>query len=484
MTSAAAKIVLGALVGCLLGLLLSASGALERIGLRGSRPASSPWTPALSVGGQAHSEFALLARKAAPGVVNVHTSKTVVRSPARSPFPGLFGNPFGRYSTPTARTENVPSLGTGFIISAEGDILTNNHVVDGVDTIDVMFSDGSVAPAAIVGQDPKTDLALIRVANRKNLHALPLGDSNAILPGDWVVAIGNPFGLGHTVTVGIVSAKGRDIGQAPYDDLIQTDAAINPGNSGGPLLNAEGAVIGINTLMSPGANTIGFAVPINLAKEIVPQLLASGRVVRGFLGVNIQPVTAEIVAAFDLPGRDGALIRHVEPGGPAETGGLRPGDVIVGYRGQRVRRLRDLPRAVSRTVVGSKVEVEILRDGARHTVTVRIAELPAPDLAGPRAVAARETLDFGLRVEDPAPALRRRLGMASRGGVVIAAVDSNSGAAQAGLQPGDALLTMNRRAIESSDGLRARLARAGPRVLFLVLRGSQTLFVPVARHPT
>ena len=437
----------------------------------------------LSLDGQGHSQFALLARKAAPGVVNVHTSKTVVRSPARSPFPGLFGNPFGRYTTPTARKENVPSLGTGFIISADGDIVTNNHVVDGVDTIDVMFSDGSVAPAAIVGQDPKTDLALIRVANRRNLHALPLGDSDAILPGDWVVAIGNPFGLGHTVTVGIVSAKGRDIGQAPYDDLIQTDAAINPGNSGGPLLNAAGEVIGINTLISPGANTIGFALPINLAKEIVPQLLASGRVIRGFLGVKVQPLTAEIATAFGLPGRGGALIAHVEPGGPAERGGLRRGDVIVGYRGQRVGRIRDLPRAVSRTAVGTEVDVEIIRDGSPYTVTVRIAELPDPELARLRAMAARQTSAFGFRVEDPAPGVRQRLGMDARGGVVIAAVDPNSGAAQAGLQPGDALLELNRKAIRNSQDLRKRLERVGPRALFLVLRGSQTLFVPVARRP-
>ena len=484
MTSTAARIVLGALVGCVLGLVLTASGALERVGLRGPRPSPSAAATLPSIGEEGHSSFALLARRAAPGVVNVHTSKTVVRSPVRPPFPGLFGNPFGRYSAPTAREVRVPSLGTGFIISADGYIVTNNHVVDGVDTIDVMFSDGSEASAAIVGQDPKTDLALIRVANRQDLHALPLGDSDAILPGDWVIAIGNPFGLGQTVTVGIVSAKGRDIGQAPYDDLIQTDAAINPGNSGGPLLNTAGEVIGINTLISPDANTIGFALPINLAKEIVPQLQASGRVIRGFLGVKVQPLTAEIAAVFGLPGREGALIRHVEPGGPAESGGLRRGDVIVGYRGQRVRRIRDLPRAVSRTAVGSEVDVEIIREGSPHTVTVRIAELPDPELARLRAMAARQTPTFGLRVEDPVLGVRQRLGMDARGGVVIAAVDPNSGAAQAGLQPGDALLELNRRAIENSQDLRQRLERAGPRVLFLVLRGSQTLFVPVARHPS
>ena len=281
-----------------------------------------------------------------------------------------------------------------------------------------------------------------------------------------------------------MSAKGRDIGQAPYDDLIQTDAAINPGNSGGPLLNAAGEVIGINTLISPGANTIGFALPINLAREIVPQLQASGRVIRGFLGVQVQPITAEIAAQFSLPGREGALIAHVQSGGPAENGGLRSGDVIVGYRGQRVRRIRDLPRAVSSPPVGSEAEVEFIRDGSPHTVIVRIAELPDPELARRQAIAARQTPPFGLRVEDPAPALRRRLGMDARGGVVIAAVDPNSGASQAGLQPGDALLGLNRRAIRNSDDLRARLKRAGPRVLFLVLRGSQTLFVPVARHPS
>jgi serine protease Do len=498
MATTTLKVSVGVLVGCALGLLLTATGALERIGLqpRSWSPSSSgggtgdPPPPALGVDPDrvvepeaGHSRFARLAKKAAPGVVNVHTSKTVVRRLPGGWFPDLFGGPPGGERPERLQELRVPSLGTGFIISADGFIVTNNHVVDGVDTIDVIFSDGSQAPAQIVGQDPKTDLALIRVEGRTDLHALPLGDSDAILPGDWVVAIGNPFGLEHTVTVGIVSAKGRDIGQGPYDDFIQTDAAINPGNSGGPLLDVAGRVVGINTAVSQGANTIGFAVPINLAKEIVPQLRAQGRVTRGILGVTAQPLTPELAAAFGLESSDGALIAHVTPGGPAEEAGIRRGDVIVGYRGEAVQKLRDLPRAVSRTPVGERVDVEVIRDRRRLTFEARIAEAGTP-VRGTRVAGRSGAEAFGLRVEDPSPVLRRRLGLGPRGGVTVAAVEPGGPAAEAGLQPGDVLLELGREPIRSAADLRKRLSESGPRALFLVLRGGMTLYIPVTRPPS
>jgi serine protease Do len=498
MTTTTVKVSVGVLAGCALGLLLTATGALERIGLQPrSWPISSsgggtgdPPLPDLGVDPDrvvepeaGHSRFARLAKQAAPGVVKVHTSKTVVRRLPGVWFPDVFGRPFGGVRPAPQQEYRVPSLGTGFIISSDGFIVTNNHVVDEVDTIDVSFSDGSQAPAQIVGQDPKTDLALIRVEGRTDLHALPLGDSDAILPGDWVIAIGNPFGLEHTVTVGIVSAKGRDIGQGPYDDYIQTDAAINPGNSGGPLLDAAGRVIGINSAVSRGANTIGFAVPINLAKEIVPQLQAQGHVTRGFLGVTAQPLTPELTAAFGLESSDGALVAQVTPGGPAEEAGIRRGDVIVGYRGEAIQKLLDLLRAVSRTPVGERVDVEVIRDRRRQSFEARIAEAETlvrgtrvADTSGPEA--------FGLQVEDPSPELRRRLRLGPRGGVTVAAVEPGGPAAEAGMQPGDLLLELNHEPIRNAVDLRNRLSGSSPRALFLVLRGRMTVYIPVVRPPS
>jgi len=498
MAATTVKVSVGVLVGCALGLLLTSTGALERIGLQprfGSISSGGGGTgdlpppdlgadPDRAVEPEAgHSRFARLAKQAAPGVVKVHTSKTVVRRLPGVRFPDLFGGPLGGEHPALQREFQVPSLGTGFIISSDGFIVTNNHVVDGVDTIEVIFSDGSQAPAQIVGQDPKTDLALIRVEGRTDLHALPLGDSDAILPGDWVLAIGNPFGLEHTVTVGIVSAKGRNIGQGPYDDYIQTDAAINPGNSGGPLLDAAGRVIGINSAINPGANTIGFAVPINLAKEIVPQLRAQGHVIRGFLGVTAQPLTSELAAAFGLESSDGALVAHVTPRGPAAEAGIRRGDVIVGYRGEAIRKLLDLPRSVSRTPVGERVDVEVIRDGARQTFEVQITEAVAP-VSGTRVAGRSGSEAFGLQVEDLSPALRRRLGLGPRGGVTVAAVAPGGPAAEAGLQPGDVLLELGREPILSAADLRKQLSGPGRRALFLVLRGRMTQYIPVIRPPS
>jgi len=498
MATTTVKVSVGVLFGCALGLLLTATGALERIGLQ---PRS--WSKSSSGGGTGdlplpdlgvdpdravepeagHSRFARLAKQAAPGVVKVHTSKTVVRRLPGMRFPGLFGGPLGGEHPALQQEFRVPSLGTGFIISSDGFIVTNNHVVDGVDTIDVIFSDGSQAPAQIVGQDPKTDLALIRVKGRTDLHALPLGDSDAILPGDWVLAIGNPFGLEHTVTVGIVSAKGRDIGQGPYDDYIQTDAAINPGNSGGPLLDAAGRVIGINSAVSQGANTIGFAVPINLAKQIVPQLQAQGHVTRGFLGVTAQPLTTELAAAFGLESSDGTLVAQVTPGGPAEAAGIRRGDVIVGYRGEAIGEVLDLLRAVSRTPVGERVDLEVIRDRRRQTFEARIAEAESP-VSGTRVAGTSGPEAFGLHVEDPSPQLRRQLRLGPRGGVAVAAVEPGGPAEEAGMQPGDLLLELNNEPIQNAADLRNRLSGSSPRALFLVLRGRMTLYIPVVRPPS
>jgi serine protease Do len=435
-----------------------------------------------------HSRFAELAREAAPAVVNVITSRTVVQSLPQFPFPDLFEEFFGRRGSPREprqpgepeqREFRVPSLGTGFVISKDGHIVTNNHVIEGVDEIEVKFLDGTSSEAEVIGRDPKTDLALIRVQDVPDLHVLPLGDSEEILPGDWVIAIGNPFGLGHTVTVGIVSAKGRQLGHGPYDDFIQTDAAINPGNSGGPLLNLRGEVIGINTAINPSANTIGFAVPVDLAKSILPQLRERGYVTRGWLGVAIQEVTPELRSALELPDRSGALVSQVTPDSPAAKAGIERADLIVRFDGKAVAEMRDLPTLVAQTPVGEEVEIEVLRGGKRRSFRVEIAEL---EEARPEARAAqRSGLEaFGFEVEESTAQLRRQLGIEERGGAIVTNVAPGGPAARAGLRAGDVILEVDREPVDGIRNLRQRLQDADS-ALLLVARESATLFLALER---
>jgi serine protease Do len=353
-------------------------------------------------------------------------------------------------------------------------------VVDGVDQIEVRFLDGNSAEAEVIGKDPKTDLALIRVEDASDLHVLSLGDSDEILPGDWVVAIGNPFGLDHTVTVGIVSAKGREIGQGPYDDFIQTDAAINPGNSGGPLLNMRGEVVGINTAINPQANTIGFAVPSNIAASILPQLREKGHVVRGWLGVAIQPVTKELEEAFSLSERKGALVAQVTPKSPAEKAGIERGDVIVRFGEAEIEEPRDLSRRVAESAVGGEVDVVVLRDGKRRTLEVEIGKLEEPQTQASRA--ARSGLSgFGLRVDDLSPTMRQRYGIEAEKGVVVTDVDPGGPAAAAGIREGDVILEADREPVDSAADL-ARALEDEESALVLLSRGETTLFVPLKRE--
>jgi serine protease Do len=294
-----------------------------------------------------------------------------------------------------------------------------------------------------------------------------------------VVAIGNPFGLSHTVTVGVVSAKGRELGQSPYDDFIQTDAAVNPGNSGGLLLNLRSEVIGINTAINPRANTIGFAVPVNLAKSILPQLRGQGHVTRGWLGVAIQAVTPELRHAFDLPDRSGALVAQVTPGSPAEDAGIERGDVIVRFDGESIKEMRDLPNLVALTPVGEKVEVEVLRDGRRRTLQAEIAK--REELQPLSSAGRRSGLEvFGFRVEESTAQLRRHFGIEESGGVVVTEVDPGGAAADAGLRPGDVILELGRKPVENARELRRRLEDAAS-ALLLVARGDSTIFLILER---
>jgi serine protease Do len=428
--------------------------------------------------------FADLSERVSPGVVNISTKKTITAHSLEDFFPFPFQqDPFG--SPPgSEHKQQVPSLGTGFVISPDGYIVTNNHVIEDVDSITVRFADGKELPAEIVGRDPKTDIALIRVQTDSQLFSLPLGDSDVVRPGEWVVAVGNPFGLEHTVTAGIVSAKHRNIDQGLYDDYIQTDAAINPGNSGGPLINLSGEVIGINTAINPRANTIGFAVPINMAKDILPQLRASGRVTRGWLGVVIQKITPEIAEEFELEEPRGALVSKVMPEGPAAKAGIQQRDVIREFDGKPIDDFDDLPRLVARTPVDKKVPVVVMRDGKRKTFQTVVGTLEEPEIAKASTPATPQGAGaFGLRLQDLTPELADQLGIESgASGVVVSSVEPGGPAAEAGLRRGDVIVEVDRHEVKDAKDLSKRLGETDARALLLVRRGDSQLYVPLKRE--
>jgi serine protease Do len=428
----------------------------------------------------APASFADLAERVSPAVVNIQTSKTVSGGNVQLPpgFEEFFGNPF-RHSPP--HEYKVPSLGSGFVISADGYIVTNDHVVEDVDQIKVAFKNGTELDAKVVGRDPKTDLALIKVEPEKPLVSIPLGDSESARPGDWVVAIGNPFGLEHTVTAGIVSAKHRNIGQGSYDDFIQTDAAINPGNSGGPLINLRGEVIGVNTAINPRANTIGFAVPINMAKGILPQLRAEGHVTRGWLGVVIQGITPELAKEFELDEEKGALVSRVLPDGPAASAGVEVGDVIVDFDGSAIDDWRDLPRVVAGTPVDKQVDMVVVRKGKRKSLEVSVGQLEEPELAQAKGEEPGPA-QFGLRVQNLTPEIADQLGVEPGGGVVVTDVDPGSPADEAGIRRSDVIVEVDRKEVKTVSELRKRLEKADDSVLMLVRRGDATIFVPMKRQ--
>ena len=424
------------------------------------------------------SGFADLAERVAPAIVNIQTRRSRSEAPNRE-FGDLFNHPFtGERERPRRRHE---SLGSGFVISRDGYIVTNNHVIEGADTISVAFQDGAELEATVIGRDPKTDIALIQVIADEDLPFVPLGDSDAVRPGDWVLAVGNPFGLEHTVTAGIVSAKHRNIDQGDYDDFIQTDAAINPGNSGGPLINLAGEVIGINTAIDLRANTIGFTVPINMAKLILPQLKQRGYATRGWLGVVIQAISPDLAEEFELEDQKGALVSRVLPEGPADAADMARGDVIVSFDGEAVDEWRDLPRLVAMTPVEKQVDIDVIRKGKRKTLSVTVGEKES-DVQRERPVQPAEgPTQLGLRLQDMTPELARKLGVEEQSGVVITAVEPGSAAEVAGLRRRDVILEVDRESTQSTEEVRARLEAADDSILILIRRGDATLFVPVKR---
>jgi serine protease Do len=428
--------------------------------------------------------FADLAERVAPAVVSIQTSGTVSASvPGLPPgFEEFFGGrPWQHPGQPQERKSS--GEGSGFVISPDGYIVTNNHVVEDMDEITVHFLGGAALDATIVGRDPKTDIALLKVdPEGKKLDTIALGDSDIVRAGDWVVAIGNPFGLEHTVTAGIVSAKHRrDITNESYEDFIQTDAAINPGNSGGPLIDLEGRVIGINTAIRSNANTIGFSVPINQAKQILPQLRADGRVTRGWLGVQIQAVTPELADHFDLENSRGALVSQVLPDTPAAKGGIERGDIIVEFNGEPIAEWRDLPLVVANTNVDDKAKVILYRDGKRKALNIRIGELDDPTQIASTGKPANAADAFGLHAQDLTPALASQLGLDESSGVIVTDVAPDGPAAEAGIRRGDIIIELDQKPVNSADDLAKKLESSDESVLALVKRGDNTLYVPLKR---
>jgi len=459
-------------LACLIVSLLTittSTGAANLAALESTRPPS----------------FAAIAKKTMPVVVNISTSsQRSARSGSNDPIDDFFNRFFGET---IPRESNQRSLGSGILISKDGEILTNYHVVRSADTIKVKLADQTEYEARLVGKDDRTDIALIKIRKSGgNLPFAKLGISSQLDVGDWVMAIGNPFGLEHTVTAGIVSAKGRVIGAGPYDNFIQTDASINPGNSGGPLINAVGEVVGVNSAIfsqSGGNVGIGFAIPIDLAKKVVEQLRKNGRVVRGWLGVRAQDVTVAIASSLGLTRNPGemAVVTEVAENSPAAEAGVKTGDIIVEFNGKAVPKSHDFPAVIADTPPGQKVTLRIVRDKKEQTVAIKVGELA--DESDPNQQLEARDPELGLRVQRITPEAVRRLGLSSSKGVLVIEVQPGSPADQVGIEPADVIREVNQRPVGNvRDFERAtRLGLRGDRILLLVQRGDNAVFFAVKR---
>jgi serine protease Do len=405
----------------------------------------------------APASFNQLAEMVSPAVVNIRTVKTIKgggpvfrqfqRDPRgrKGPFKDFFERFFG---DDMQREFKQPSLGSGFIIDKDGFVVTNNHVIEDADQIKVILKDEREFDAKIVGRDPNTDIALLKIASGQDFPTAKLGDSDELKVGQWVVAIGSPFGLEHTVTAGIVSAKGRVIGSGPYDDFIQTDASINPGNSGGPLLNLNGEVIGINTAIVATAQGIGFAIPVNLAKGIIVALKAEGEVTRGWLGVAIQDLSGDMAEYYQIESKGGVFVADVFEGDPADKAGIKPKDIILEVNGRKIKTSRQLTSMIAGIPVGETAKIKILRDGNEKTVKVDIVKRDETKLAS-RGRPPEKTEEFGIRVSDITPEIAQRLNIAETAGVIVTGIESGSKGEEADIRAGDIIKEINRRPIET-----------------------------------
>ncbi|MGD0819278.1 MAG: DegQ family serine endoprotease [Desulfomonilia bacterium] len=437
--------------------------------------------------------FSSLAKEVTPTVVNIRTTKNLANKDLYRKFeppPGYdewFDDFFKKFFN------NIPeqdlqqrSLGSGFIISADGYVLTNNHVVSGADEIFVSLADKEEFKAKVVGTDDKTDIALIKItAEKYNFPVAVLGDSDALEIGEWVIAIGNPFGFGHTLTQGIVSAKSRVIGAGPYDNFIQTDAAINPGNSGGPLMNMQGQVVGINTAIVASGQGIGFATPINMAKEILSELKDKGEVARGWLGVAIQEVTPEIARAVGLKEPKGAMVTTVYAGDPADKAGIKPGDIILKINSQEVTDSRSLTRMIGSLKPDVKITITVWRDSRTLDLSTKLQKRVDEHVAklgkGPQQKDQGVRDRLGLTVMDITPEVQREFNISEPGGVIVIEIEPKSSAARGQIQKMDIIKEVEHKAVNSAEEYLSAISakKKGKPVLLLVVRGSKSLYVAV-----
>jgi len=463
-------------------------------------------TPAMVMAKAAPQSFADLVEKLSPAVVNVYTKENIPVGGSRGsrglpPEVEEFFKRFGpRGQTPEKdgdekpRTRQRSSLGSGFIISADGIIVTNNHVIDKADEVSVKLSDGTELDAEIVGRDKQIDIAVLRVKSKKPLPFVKFGNDEEARVGDWVMAIGNPYGLGGSVTAGIISARNRDINSGPYDDYIQTDASINRGNSGGPMFNMDGEVIGINTvIISPsGGNVgIGFAVPTSLAQPIVKQIIEFGQAKRGWLGVRIQAVTEEIAESLGLDEKTGALVSSVSPDSPAEEGKIQSGDIILTFDGKKVKEMRELPRIVADTPIGKRVKVVVWRKGNKKTLRVKIAELEqevdlSEEMPKDEDPETEEELKkiLGMSLENLTDKTRKSLKLNDDfNGVLVSSVERYSAAAEKGLRRGDVIVEVTQEPVTTVDEAIERIeslqAKGRKSVLLKIYRRGDYTHVPV-----
>lgn len=446
---------------------------------------------------QTEQTFVEIARAVTPAVVNISTTRRIKRDEEIPAFP--FDDPFfrrffgedhpRRQQSPRERRE--PSLGSGVIVDASGVIITNNHVIAKADEIKVLLGDKREFKGKVVGSDPKSDLAVIRI-DASDLPTIPWGDSGKLQVGEYVLTVGNPFGLNQTVTMGIVSAVGRaNVGIAEYEDFIQTDAAINPGNSGGAMVNSHGELVGINTAIftqSGGYMGIGFAVPSNMARSVMESLVKSGKVIRGRLGISIQEVTPQLSEEFDLKESKGALVADVLPGSPAEKAGLKRGDVIVMFMGQKIENSSQLRNLAAQTAVGTKAKIVVIRDKREKEIVVTVDEQPkdmseggkpgGPGDSGERTSTALN----GVEVRNLTPELVKQFGLNREDrGVLVTWIDPGSPVEEAGLQRGDLIMEVNRRSVQNMDEYdeAVSMVRKNASVLLLVKRQGRTLFLPI-----
>jgi serine protease Do len=442
--------------------------------------------------------FADLAETLLPAVVNISTTQTVNEEQAtgEEDLDQFFKDFLDRQRRNNPQQRRMTSLGSGFVIDPSGYIVTNNHVISGAEEITVRFHDDTELKAKLVGSDDKTDLALLKVEPTKPIPSLNWGDSDGLRIGDWVLAIGNPFGLGGTVTAGIVSARNRVLDQGgPYDDYIQTDASINRGNSGGPLFNMNGEVIGVNTLIysnnSGGSVGIGFAIPSGMAKNVIAQIREYGKPKRGWLGVRIQTVNEELAEGLRLQQAKGALVANVTPGGPAEKAGIKQGDVILKFDGKDVDAMRTLPRMVAETPINKKVDVVIVRQGKEMTVQVVLGELteaaeqaslPPGTVEKPPQAKEGKIAALGLTLSELSDSLRQKFSLTPDAkGVVVTKVEDNSAAAEKGLHEGDVIVEVDQQAVVTPGDVDARVKEAKDRgyrvVTLLIFRGGDFQWV-------